>query len=90
MVKKKTEEGQKFDIMSHELVPQHVIISEEETKELFKKYEITPDQLPKILDTDSAAISIGAKPGQFVKIIRKSRTAKEAVAYRLVVEDSKQ
>jgi len=89
MTKKKTNEEQRFDIMSHELVPQHTIISEEEKKELFEKYEITPDQLPKILDTDPVSVAIGAKPGQFVKVIRKSRTAKEAVAYRFVVEDSK-
>jgi len=88
MVKKKTDEEQKFDIMSHELVPQHMIVSEEEIKELLKKYNISPDQLPKMLDTDPVSIAIGAKPGQFVKIIRKSHTAKEAVAYRLVVESS--
>jgi DNA-directed RNA polymerase subunit H len=88
MVKKKTDEEQKFNIMNHELVPQHMIISEEEKKELFKKYDINPDQLPKMLDTDPVSIAIGAKPGQFVKIIRKSHTAKEAVAYRLVVESS--
>ena len=87
-MKKKTNEGQKFDIMSHELVPQHIIISEEEIKELFDKYDITPDQLPKILDTDPVAIAIGAKPGQFIKVIRKSHTAREAVAYRLVVESN--
>jgi DNA-directed RNA polymerase subunit H (RpoH/RPB5) len=34
------------------------------------------------------SISIEAKPGQIVKIIRKSHTAKEAVAYRLVVESN--
>ena len=88
MVKKKTDEEQKFNIMNHELVPQHTIISEEEKKELFKKYDINPDQLPKMLDTDPVSIAIGVKPGQFVKIIRKSHTAKEAVAYRLVVESS--
>jgi DNA-directed RNA polymerase subunit H len=88
MVKKKTDEEQKFNIMNHELVPQHMIISEEEKKELFKKYDINPDQLPKMLDTDPVSIAIGAKPGQLVKIIRKSHTAKEAVAYRLVVESS--
>jgi len=75
--------------MQHMLVPHHEIISEKEKEDLFKKYNITPDQLPKILDSDSVAISIGAKPGQIVKIIRKSHTAKEAVAYRLVVEDAK-
>ena len=78
-----------FDIMGHTLVPQHTIISKEETKELFKKYDITTDQLPKILDTDSVAAFIGAKPGQIIKIVRKSHTAKEAVAYRFVVESNK-
>ncbi|GAI39834.1 unnamed protein product, partial [marine sediment metagenome] len=31
----------------------------------------------------------GAKPGQILKIIRESHTAKEAVSYRLVVESNK-
>lgn len=88
MAKKKTDEEQKFDIMNHELVPQHTILSEEEKKELFKRYNITPDQLPKILDTDPVTKAIGAKPGQFIKVIRKSHTAKEAVAYRFVVESN--
>ena len=82
-------EKKQFDIIKHKLVPQHTIISEKETKELFEKYNIKPDQLPKILDADPAAISIGVKPGQIVKIIRKSHTAKEAVAYRFVVEGNK-
>jgi len=79
---------QQFDIMNHDLVPLHVVISDDEKKELFSKYNITPDQLPKILDTDPVSISIGAKPGQIVKIIRKSHTAKEAVAYRFVIESN--
>ena len=72
--------------MQHELVPEHTILSEEESKELLKRYNIKPDQLPKILDTDPAAISIEAKPGQIVKIVRKSRTAKHATVYRFVIE----
>ena len=79
---------QQFDIMNHDLVPLHVVISDDEKKELFSKYNITPDQLPKILDTDPVSISIGAKPGQILKIIRKSHTAKEAVAYRFVIESN--
>lgn len=83
-----TEQKQTFDIMGHKLVPLHVVISEKERDELFKKYNITPDQLPKILNTDPVAVSIGAKSGQIIKIVRKSQTAKEAVAYRLVVENN--
>jgi len=51
-----------------------------------EEYDIRPDQLPRILSNDPAVISAGAKPGQIVKIIRKSPTAKYATAYRLVVE----
>jgi DNA-directed RNA polymerase subunit H len=51
-----------------------------------EKYNIKTDQLPRILANDPAVISTGAKPGQIVKIIRKSPTAKYATAYRLVVE----
>jgi len=72
--------------MEHELVPEHVILSEKESKELLEKYNIRPDQLPKILHTDPAAIAIGAKPGQIVKIRRKSPTAKYATVYRYVIE----
>jgi DNA-directed RNA polymerase subunit H len=51
-----------------------------------EKYDIEAEQLPKILDTDPAVISIGAVPGHIVKITRKSRTAKYATAYRFVIE----
>lgn len=68
------------------MVPEHAILSEKEKKELLTKYDIRPEQLPRILSTDPATQSIGAKPGQVIKILRKSPTAKLTVAYRLVVE----
>ncbi len=79
---------QVFNIMSHDLVPTHEIISEEEKKELFENLKISLDQLPKLLDSDPVCVSIGAKPGQIIRIKRKSYTAKEAVIYRLVVESN--
>jgi DNA-directed RNA polymerase subunit H (RpoH/RPB5) len=85
---RKISEKQSFDIHEHVLVPRHETISEEEKKQLFEKYNITPDQLPKILDTDPVSKSIGARSGQIVKIIRKSHTAKESVGFRLVVESN--
>jgi DNA-directed RNA polymerase subunit H (RpoH/RPB5) len=77
-----------FEIMNHELVPYHEIISDEEKSNLLKKYNLTLDQLPKIMDTDPVSRSIDAKPGQILKIIRKSHTAQEAVAFRLVIESN--
>ena len=68
------------------MVPEHTVLSEKDSKDFLGKYNIKPDQLPKILHTDPAVISIGAKSGQIVKIERKSQTAKYATAYRLVVE----
>ena len=78
-----------FNIMNHELVPQHTILSEKEANELQTKYKIQVGQLPKILDVDPVCLFIGAKPGQIVKIIRKSHTAKESISYRIVVESNK-
>lgn len=82
-------ENEQLNIMNHELVPFHIIISEKEKEELLKKYHISPSELPKILDTDPVSIFIGAKPRQVVKIIRESHTAKEAISYRIVVESNK-
>ena len=75
-----------FDLTEHELVPKHTIISEKEEKEILEKYDIKPDQLPKILNADRVVVSIGAKPGQIIKVERESQTARKAVAYRIVVE----
>ena len=77
-----------IDITKHELVPKHVILSEEEKKAVLEKYKVDETQLPKILNTDPVVIAIGAKPGQLLKIIRKSPTAKESIAYRIVVENN--
>ena len=76
-------------ITNHILVPDHIILTDKEKDDLIKKYDIELNQLPKILTSDPVSISIGAESGQVVKIIRKSHTAKESIAYRLVVEDSK-
>jgi len=74
-----------FNIFKHTLVPKHEILTPEEREELLKKYRIKPYQLPWIRATDPAIIAIGAKPGDIVRIIRKSKTAGEAIAYRYVV-----
>jgi DNA-directed RNA polymerase subunit H len=69
----------------HELVPEHTIITEDEVKELEAKYGIARLQLPKIKAGDPAAKAIGARPGDVVKIIRRSETAGTHTVYRICV-----
>lgn len=74
------------EITSHELVPKHEILSEEEKNKVLAKFSVTENQLPQIHVSDPVLQLIGGKPGQMVKITRKSQTAGEAVYYRLVVK----
>jgi DNA-directed RNA polymerase subunit H len=76
----------KFDVREHMLVPEHILLTEEEAAEVLKRYNITPGQLPKIKTSDVVVKQIGAKPGDILKITRKSLTAGKAVAYRLIIE----
>jgi DNA-directed RNA polymerase subunit H len=76
---------EKVNILEHELVPKHEIVPPNEAVELLKKLGIEPWQLPWISADDPVVKAIGAKPGDIIRIIRKSPTAGEFVAYRYVV-----
>ncbi|HVL48297.1 MAG TPA: DNA-directed RNA polymerase subunit H [Candidatus Thermoplasmatota archaeon] len=76
-----------FDVMKHDLVPKHEVLSDEDARAVLEKYGVNPDQLPRIYASDPVARSIRARPGQILRIRRKSPTAGEAVAYRFVVGD---
>lgn len=75
-----------FEIFDHKLVPKHEILGEEEKSQILALYKIQPYQMPQIKATDPAVKAIGAKPGDMLKIIRKSATAGEHIAYRYVVD----
>ena len=75
-----------FNVLIHELVPEHIILKDDEIKELLEKFNITPGQLPKILKSDPAVKAIEAEEGDIIKIIRQSPTAGVTEYYRLVVK----
>jgi DNA-directed RNA polymerase subunit H len=75
-----------FDIFEHALVPFHEILSEKEKNQLLVQFKVKPYQMPQIKSGDPAVKAIGAKPGDVLKITRKSTTAGEHVTYRYVVE----
>jgi len=77
------------DILAHEMVSRHEVLTEEEKKALLEKMGVSEKNLPKILDTDPAVKKISAKPGDVIRITRKSQTAGESVYYRIVAEKPK-
>ena len=75
-----------MNILEHDWVPEHEIMDPEEAKQILGKYRITEDLLPEIEDTDPVAKIIGAKPGDFIKITRRSPSSGESIIYRLCVK----
>ena len=76
------------DVRQHELVPEHSILEEDAVEDVLAEYDVDRTDLPKTTRTDPALKDIDAEPevGDVVEIVRDSRTADEAVVYRLVVE----
>ena len=70
----------------HIYVPKHEVMTKKEAEEVLEKYHCKTTDLPLIFVNDPAIIGLGVKPGDMIKIIRKSATAGESFYYRYVVE----
>ncbi len=82
---KKEEEKVTLNPTEHIYVPKHEIVSGEEKEKIIRKYNASLEQFPQILASDPVVREIGAKPGDMIKITRKSQTAGESMYYRFVV-----
>ena len=67
---------------SHELIPQHKLLSKEKGEEMLAQFRVSRLQIPKIRAKDAALAGMGAKAGQIVEVTRQDGSAN----YRLVVE----
>ena len=70
-------------------MPEHHLLSEEDSDAVLTQLGMTRDQLPKIKKSDAGikvleSVHGPIDEGRIVKIVRKSETAEEFVAYRLV------
>lgn len=74
-------------IPDHIYVPKHEIMTKEEAEKVLEKYHTKPTEMPLIYINDPAIRQLGVKPGDMIKITRKSPTAGESIYYRYVVEE---
>ena len=73
-------------VPDHVYVPKHEIMTIKEAEEILKKFNCMPTELPLIFVNDPAILGLGIKPGDMIRITRKSPTAGESIYYRYVVE----
>ena len=73
------------DVSNHTLVPEHVLLSDEEAEAVLAEYGIKSTDLPRISASDPA-LPAEAVSGDVIKIVRDSRTTETAVSYRLVIQ----
>jgi len=73
-----------YNIMQHQLVPPHMVLTNEEATEVKQKYNIIDDsQIPDISRFSPVSQVIGLRPGDLCKILRPSKTAIKADFYRI-------
>ena len=73
-----------YNIMNHQLVPPHMVLSPEEAVEVKTKYNIFDDsQIPDISRFSPVSQVIGIRPGELCRILRPSKTAIKAEFYRI-------
>ena len=73
-------------VPDHIYVPKHEIMTIKEAEDVLKKFNCKPTEMPLIFSNDPAIIGLGVKPGDMIKITRKSPTAGNSIYYRYVVE----
>ena len=74
-----------IDIRKHLLVPEHSKLTKKEIQELLEKYNLSLNELPKMLLTDPAITNLNVKSGDVIKITRDSPTAGTSIYYRVVI-----
>jgi DNA-directed RNA polymerase subunit H (RpoH/RPB5) len=73
-----------YNIMQHQLVPKHSVLTSEEATQLKVKYNIMDDsQIPDISRFSPVSQVIGIRPGELCRIVRPSKTAIQADFYRI-------
>ena len=90
------EDNISFNVLEHNLVPEHTLLTEAEAEIELSKLGIRKEQLPKIRKDDAVVRVLeriegrAIEPGSVIKVVRKSETAEEFVAYREVITEGEE
>jgi DNA-directed RNA polymerase subunit H len=74
------------DIFQSELVPEQILLTEEEKEKVLSVLNVSLRELPKIKENDPVVKLLKAKKNDVIKIIRNSPTAGKSIYYRVVVK----
>ena len=75
-----------FDVLKHDLVPHHRVLSDTDKAVVMSKHGMTLEsQFPEIGRHDPVAVALGTRPAQLLEIERPSRTAVTGLYYRICV-----
>lgn len=75
-----------FNIMNHDLVPKHRVLTNEENATFRKKYNVMNDeQIPTISRFDPVSLALCLRPGEICEITRPSRTSVTSTFYRICI-----
>ncbi len=79
----------KFNVLDHNLVPEHDLVSEKDENMILKKLKTQKDLLPRISIKDPAIQALNQiygeiKPGRIIKITRMNKSFGMTEYYRVV------
>lgn len=77
-----------INIVSHNIVNKHIVLSKEEGNQVLKEYDASKKTMPKIFITDPIARYYNMQLNDICKILRSSKTTCTSVMYRIVVIDT--
>ena len=76
-----------FEVNKHVLVPEQKKLNDKEKATLLEKYNISPNNLPRILKNDKSISNLKVKESDVIKITRDSPTAGVISFYRVVINE---
>jgi DNA-directed RNA polymerase subunit H (RpoH/RPB5) len=76
----------KITLETHSLIPNHSVCSDKEKQQVLEQYNLTTNEMPKILASDAGIKNLKAKPGDMIKIERDDWNLGKNVFYRVIID----